>query len=113
MGKFSSILKCRKEIILDIKKRIRFLEFQKDYRSANTHNGTTAVNIFPLDKITVGNYTYGGIHFLTFDNKEEHLTIGNCCSIAEGVCFIGGGRTQLQKGAFIPYLFSYVWASSI
>lgn len=111
MGKFSSIIRCHKEIILDIKKRIKLIQFQKEYRSVNAHNGTTALNLFPLDKINVGNYTYGGIHFLTFDNKEEHLTIGNCCSIAEGVCFIGGGEHNYNRALLFP-VYSHMFGHS-
>ena len=84
------------------------IHFQKEYRKANTNNGTVAQNILPLSKVTVGDYTYGGIHFVTFDNDDEYLYIGKCCSIAENVTFVGGGEHAYRK-AFLYPLYTHVF----
>ena len=111
MSRILDVIKLRKEIILEIKKRIRLIQFQKEYRNANKNNGTIALNVFPLNKISVGNHTYGGISFLTFDNNDEHLYIGNCCSIAEGVCFIGGGEHNYKRMFLFP-VYSHVFGNT-
>ena len=111
MSKVSELFKYRKEIILEIKKKIKLIQFQKEYRNANMNNGTIALNIFPLSKISVGNYTYGGIRYLTFDNENEHLYIGNCCSIAEDVCFIAGGEHNYKRAFLFP-VYSHVFGKT-
>ncbi len=110
MSKLSTLFNCRKEIILEIKKRIKLIQFQKEYRKANSNNGTVALNIFPLDKVDVGDYSYGGIKYLTFGNDQEHLSIGNFCSIAEDVCFLAGGEHNYKRAFLFP-VYSHVFGN--
>ena len=46
-----------------------------------------ASSIFNIDKVSVGNYTYGNIDILDFGDNEK-LSIGNFCSIAPNVKFV-------------------------
>ncbi|MPM91431.1 Virginiamycin A acetyltransferase [bioreactor metagenome] len=58
-------------------------------------------NIFPVEKISVGKYTYGPLNITYFSNQNEKLIIGNYCSISAGVKFILGGEHHPE------YLMNY------
>ena len=60
---------------------------RRNWRKKNRHNGTTMINMFQSDKVSVGNYTYGKLTVFS-DNEKEHLFIGHFCSIAPGVTFV-------------------------
>ena len=57
------------------------------WRRHNPHNTTEYVGTWNQDLATVGNYTYGGINVLAFNNSAR-LNIGSYCSIAPKVSFI-------------------------
>lgn len=59
-SQIKTIIYCRKEILLDLKKYVTLTAFRKEWRRMNLHNGTVAVNRFPTDKVVVGIGTYGG-----------------------------------------------------
>ncbi|WP_341348338.1 CatB-related O-acetyltransferase [Paenibacillus sp. FSL H3-0469] len=62
------------------------------WRSKNKHNYTKAINIFPINTVNVGNFTYGALKIKHYGNPSEKLIIGNYCSIADDVTFILGGE---------------------
>ncbi len=97
MSNIKRLIGLRKEIVLDIKKKLALLEMQREWRANNTQNGTVAANIFPLEKVDVGKNTYGTLKVLCFDNPEEHLSIGAYCSIAENVTFVLGGEHNYKR----------------
>ncbi len=79
-------------------------EFKEKWRSKNTHNTTTVGSYqFPLDKVTVGNYTYGNLTIRSWNAANEKLTIGNFCSIADGVTFLMGGEHDYTRFLSFPY----------
>lgn len=86
-----------------LKKKIKRRRYQKEWRRRNSHNLTTPVNIFDLNKVTIGRGTYGPIEVYSWDNPEEKLVIGNFCSIARGVKFVLGGNH------FFRHLSNYPW----
>lgn len=47
------------------------------------------MNIFPMDKVNVGKWTYGDISVYGYNNDNTYLGIGSYCSIAGGHFFIG------------------------
>lgn len=63
-------------------------KFQKKWRKFNPNNDTFPVNIFDLEKVKVGNYTYGPINLE--NETDSQLKIGNFCSLATGVVFLLG-----------------------
>lgn len=67
--------------------RILQNRMKKKWRKRNTHNETNMNNIFQMDCVTVGNYTYGELTVLSF-NEMQKLSIGSFCSIASGVTFV-------------------------
>lgn len=75
-----------------IKSKILFAKFKKRWRSINKNNSTYPVRIIDLSKIKIGDFTYGPIDVRSWNNKNERLVIGKCCSIASEVVFILGGN---------------------
>ena len=78
------------------------LNKKRIWRKRNRHNDTFMVNIFNIDNVHVGNYTYGGLNVLTFDN-EKQLKIGHCCSIAPGVVFVLSAEHYLNHISSFPF----------
>lgn len=77
--------------------------FRSTWRKKNNHNETIAVNVFPIEKVTVGNYSYGGIKFKSWGSLNEGLTIGSFVSIAGDVVFLGGGNHKLDIFTTYPF----------
>lgn len=74
---------------------------QKEWRRRNAHNLTTMGNMFPLDLVTVGNFSYGSI-VANFFNNEERLKIGHFVSIAAGVTFLIGADHRYSTISTFP-----------
>jgi virginiamycin A acetyltransferase len=80
------------------------------WRHFNQHNNTSIANstsemIFPLEKVSVGRFTYGPLCVHSFGNKDESLKIGSFCSISNGVKFILGGNHSIN--AFSTFAFKF------
>ena len=69
---------------------------QYHWRRKNKNNYTTLNICRDMNKISVGNYTYGRLNVYTFFNSNEFLKIGHFCSIADNVQFILGGHHELD-----------------
>lgn len=83
-------------------------EFAKKWREVNACNFTELSNNFPENAdvnniVSVGKGTYGTIDVRWFWDKQEHLSIGNYCSIAEGVLFLTGGNHPLDTLSSFPF----------
>lgn len=89
--------------LLPIKKYYEQAKFKSMWRIKNSHNKTNAVNIFPLEKVSVGRETYGDLRVFAFGGTVEELIIGNYCSIAGNVTFILGGEHPLDKISSFPF----------
>ncbi|PAV32782.1 hypothetical protein CI791_05815 [Leuconostoc lactis] len=90
------------------KKSIKLTIFKKKYRNANKHNETTPENIFPLEKISVGRYSYGPIYFMTWGSANEKLIIGDFVSIATDVKFVGGGNHPSDLFTTFPFKVKFL-----
>lgn len=77
---------------------------QIDWRKKNKHNSTflCCSTRTDVNRITVGNATYGGINALIF-SKEGKLIIGNFCSIAGNVTFLVGTEHNMQRISTYPF----------
>lgn len=102
-ARMKTIWKCRKEIILNVKIKIDFIAFQKEWRGRNAHNSTVAGCKFDPNKVNVGEGTYGTLNIHCWDNPSEHLSIGSYCSIADDVHFILGGEHPIHRITTYPY----------
>jgi virginiamycin A acetyltransferase len=84
-------------------KAYKFSSMAYAWRKKNRHNRTFAFNFFSIDKVTVGNNTYGMLDVRTFcDDSSEKLQIGNYVSIADGVVFVLGGQHQTKTFTTFP-----------
>ena len=99
-----TVIWCKKELLEDLKEYITLTAFRKEWRKRNTHNGTYAVNKFPINKVRVGLGTYGGVKVLAYDNEKESLIIGNYVSIAGDVTFLLGGEHNYKLVSTFPFL---------
>lgn len=86
-------------------KNIKLVKFQSKWRNLNRHNYTEAKNIFPINCVSVGKYTYGNLFIKTYNRPDEKLIIGNFCSIAEGTRFVLGGGHDHQNISSYPFKY--------
>lgn len=77
-------------------------DHRKKWRTRNPHNHTTAVRLFNIDHVTVGNYTYGELNILDF-NENVKLEIGHFCSIASNVIFVLNADHNMQTISTYPF----------
>lgn len=62
---------------------------------------------FPIELFNFGNYSYGNINVLTFNNENEKLEIGNFVSIAKNVTFILSGGHYTDTFTTYPFKTEY------
>lgn len=82
--------------------------FKKKWKRKNKHNQITPVNKFPLEKVKVGNYSYGPIDVRSWGSSEEGLEIGNFVSIGSGVKFILGGNHEMNTITTYPFKVKFL-----
>ena len=85
--------------------KLRLYSFQYSWRKKNAKNLTTAQNIFPLNLVTIGKYTYGPIIVHHWNASNESLKIGDFCSIAPGSKFILGGNHRMNFLSTYPFKY--------
>lgn len=86
-----------------IKQYIDLAYFRTQWRIKNKHNFTNPFNVFPIDLVTVGNYTYGNLNVYSYRNQDEKLIIGNFCSIASDVIFVLSGEHTFSYFSTYPF----------
>jgi virginiamycin A acetyltransferase len=86
-----------------IKRKIAFKSFVRKYRKINSHNETYPENIFRLEKVSVGNVTYGGIDITDYSDEDTMVEIGHYCSLAPGVKLILGGEHRPENISNFPF----------
>lgn len=86
-----------------IKKEILLAKFKHAWRKRNNDNLTVPTNIFDVNSVEVGKYTYGELCVKTFGCKNNKLIIGNFCSIAENSIFLLAGEHQFDGMTTYPY----------
>lgn len=75
---------------------IKILKFKEKWRKLNPHNFTFPETIFPVERVSVGEKTYGPLKVCGFMHSDSGLRIGNYCSIAADVEFWIGGEHSTQ-----------------
>ncbi|MFC4688703.1 CatB-related O-acetyltransferase [Epilithonimonas pallida] len=87
---------------------VKYEIFKVRWKKANRHNYTYPVKtIFPLNKVSVGNYTYGPLEIYSWNNENEKIEIGSFCSIASDVKFLMGGNHDLYNISTFPFRFYF------
>lgn len=91
-------------LLKPLKNIIKLACFNVRWRKNNMHNSTSAINVFPIDKVRVGKRTYGDLRVISFEEDESYLQIGNFCSIAGDVVFILGGNHPTRNLSTFPFV---------
>ena len=86
----------------DLLHSIKLNRFKRKWLKNNKHNETTPMNVFPLEVVSVGNYSYGELNVITFNNKSK-LKIGNYVSIAQDVKFLLDVEHYLDTPTLYPF----------
>lgn len=82
--------------------KLRNYKYIRAWKQKNRHNFAVPVGKLPLDRVSIGNNTYGFIDAL-FSNPENKLIIGSYCSIAQGVKFLPCTDHALDRISTYPF----------
>ena len=74
-------------LLNQLRARIKRNRFCRKWNRLNPGNDTIPMNCFPPGVVSVGDYSYGELNVVTFDDKT-HLKIGRFVSIAQNVTFL-------------------------
>ena len=101
--------KMIKDVLLLVLRFWKVQWFKSEWRYKNRHNFTVASNsvsdnFFPLNKVSVGKYTYGPLRVFSYSPKDEGLKIGSYCPIAEDVKFMLGGGHNYHTLFTYPFM---------
>ena len=77
--------------------------FQIEWENVNKHNQTVAGTIFPKERVSVGNYSYGTLNIHSYGSSNERLSIGHCVSIAGNTHFILSGEHKIDGISTFPF----------
>lgn len=88
-------------------KEYKMTRIMIEWRQRNSHNFTRPGNpvwqeLFPIDNVTVGNFTYGVLHVVPYKSDSGRLFIGSFCSIAREVKFLLGGNHRYTRLSTYP-----------
>lgn len=89
-------------VIGDLWYILKINKSKRRWRKKNEHNSTELCTLVDHSLVSVGNYTYGLLNVVTFSN-ENHLIIGNYCSIAENVTFLLDVEHHLNHISTFPF----------
>lgn len=92
-----------KIIFQKIKSAIDVFFFKIAWRNKNKHNHTFIKTCFPIEKVTVGEKTYGPLYVKSYGNDAEKLSIGSYCSIGGEVKFLLGGEHSYRGLSTYPF----------
>jgi len=79
--------------------------YRRKWRELNKNNYTIAKNKFNFNNVYVGKGTYGDLNIYSFSKHNEHLDIGNYCSIAPNVSFLLSGEHNYKLFSTYPFSF--------
>jgi len=61
------------------------------------------MNVFDLDKVEIGKFSYGELNVMMWINPDQRLRIGHCVSIASQVLFVLGGNHRYDTVSTYPF----------
>jgi virginiamycin A acetyltransferase len=97
------IFKTVNTLLNYFKKKKKWDSFLRQWNRLNSHNKVVPINIFPIERVKVGFYSYGELNLLTYaqNNLTDILSIGNFVSIASDCKFFLD--EQHQKKTFCTF----------
>ena len=74
-------------LVGNIKREMQLNRFKKRWRKTNQKNYTIPINLFPIQCVRVGDFSYGDLNVVTF-SVHHILTVGRFVSIAGNTTFL-------------------------
>lgn len=90
-------------MIRRLKNYVNLYFFRKKWRKLNKNNFINPQNVFPIELVEVGDYSYGPLNIRTWGADNEKLKIGSFVSIAEDVLFLLGGNHNINTFSTYPF----------
>lgn len=85
-----------------IKDYLKLFCFRREFKKANMHNFTHAVNIFDINHVEIGKWSYGGIQINDWGLNDYKVKIGSYCSIGPNVLFLLGSDHSMHTITTYP-----------
>ncbi|MEJ0104613.1 MAG: CatB-related O-acetyltransferase [Bacteroidota bacterium] len=101
------------KLISYTKNYLKLHSHRNRWRKINQHNQTIATTFFPIEKIKIGNHTYGDLHIISYGEENEGLEIGHYVSIANKVQFLLGGNHYYKRFTTYPFINKFVDADYV
>lgn len=96
-----------RDLFHPISVHIKLCILRSKWRKRNPNNKVNILSLCDIDKIKVGDFSYGDIDVHSYNNDQEKLVIGNCCSIANGTSFMLGGEHKYHSIDTFPYKYYF------
>ncbi len=78
-------------------------KFYNNWKSRNAHNNVVPKNIFDMDRVSIGSYSYGLLELIAYNpNGKDKLIIGNFVSISSNVRFLLDEYHQINTFTTFP-----------
>ena len=87
---------------------LKYRVFRIRWRKRNRDNFTMPQNCFNINRVHVGQGTYGNLDVRHFGSPSESLTIGSYCSIGPQCVFLLGGEHPYDRISTYPFRMKYV-----
>lgn len=89
--------------VISVYRDIKRKNIKKKWKRQNKYNSTNLISYTNIDRIKVGNYTYGDIDVLASNDTLSLLEIGHFCSIASNVKFFLSGNHKMNSISTFPF----------
>lgn len=97
--------------IYDLYQLFKLHRFRIYWAKRNANNTTTVNNIFNVNLVDVGSYSYGELNIVSFADSDM-LHIGNYVSIAQNVTFILDAEHYTNHISTFPFKVKYIETES-
>lgn len=94
--------KLKYTILWDFSERHKLNSFRRKWMKMTNYSDTVPMNVFPLECVKLGKYSYGELNIITF-GKSTKLNIGNFVSIAQNVAFILDAEHYTDRFSTFPF----------
>jgi virginiamycin A acetyltransferase len=88
-----------------VKRNLRLWAFRKSFKARfpHQHMKPVSASLFDIAKIEVGDFSYGPLNAICWNNPREHLSIGRFVSVSPEVVFLLGGNHDYRLPSTYPF----------
>lgn len=98
-----SIIRIFRKIKNYIDRKKEWNKFYNYWKSRNAHNNVVPKNIFDMDRVSIGSFSYGLLDLIAYNpNGKDKLCIGNFVSISSDVHFLLDEHHQIKTFTTFP-----------